>query len=134
MNGAAAHHRTGAPPAAPTTPGAAAAPGAPTDVLQRGLDALAAQRAAMVDGDPARLAAAHADLDAWLAAFARAPVGGVDAVRIRTALDANAAVAQRAAASVQRALAALLPTPAAGTYQADGRTSDRTAARRSMQA
>jgi hypothetical protein len=115
----------------------------PATLLQRGFELLEAQRTALVGGDPDRLAAANAGLDAWLAGLSRAQAGNAgsslaigrsDATRLRDALHANAAVAQRAAAGVQRALAALLPPPPARTYDADGRASDRAAARTSIQA
>lgn len=116
----------------------------PAALLQRGLELLAAQRAAMVGGDPGELAAANAGLDAWLAGLSaqagRPPgsgsrsIGHSDAARMRAALRANAAVAQRAAASTQRALAVLLPPPATRIYEADGRPSDRMPARGSIQA
>ena len=132
MNVGARHHHT------------APAPADPAGLLQRGLELLGAHRAAMVDGDSTRLAAANAGLDAWLAGLSHllsAPVGRdarsigrSDAARMRAALDANAAVAQRAAASVQRALAALLAPPQARTYEADGRPSERAAVRTSLQA
>ncbi|MCL4184885.1 MAG: hypothetical protein KJ011_15710 [Burkholderiaceae bacterium] len=112
--------------------------------LRRGVALLEAQRAAMVGGDPDKLAAANADLDAWLAGLSSAhaarpgstpqSISRSDAATMRAALEANAAVAQRAAASAQRALAVLLPQPAARTYDADGRPSDRASARTSIRA
>jgi len=115
----------------------------PAALLQRGIELLEVQRAAMIGGDPAGLAAANAGLDAWLAQLSPAQAGRFggsrsisrsDAARMHAALHANAAAAQRAAASAQRALAALLPPPPAGTYDADGRPSDRAVARTSVRA
>ncbi len=132
MNVGARHHHT------------APAPADPAGLLQRGLELLGAHRAAMVDGDPIRLATANTGLVAWLAGLSSAlsaqvgsdssSIGRSDAARMRAALEANAAVAQRAAASTQRALAALLAPPQARTYEADGRPSERAAVRTSLQA
>lgn len=99
------------------------------ELLGRGLALLDAQREAMVAGKPDELATVNAALADWIsrsrrpfAAVGYTPGARADAARMLTALRANAAVAQRAAAAAQRGLSALLAS-SDPVYEADGRKS-----------
>lgn len=101
-------------------------------LLRQGLALLDAQRTAMIAGELDELARINAALAEWIARMPRTgadPLPRDEAVRMSGALRANAAVAQRAAASAQRGFTALL-APVDPLYEADGRTAPATSRRR----
>ena len=106
------------------SPAQAAVP--PATVLERGRSLLDAQRQAMLASDLERLGTLNRQLADWFVELGPALAGLASDSTLRTqlhsALQVNAAVAARASADTQRALATLLPA-AVPTYRADGRSS-----------
>ncbi len=99
---------------------------AEADLLGHGAALLDAQRKAMIAGNLDELATVNAALADWIsrsrrsfAAFGHTPGAHAGAARMLTALRANAAVTQRAAAAAQRGLTALLAA-SDPVYEADG--------------
>lgn len=99
-------------------------------LLDAGLELLAAQRDAMLAGDGEQLTRTNARLGEWLASYPRnagrsaGALGGGERGNLARALRENAVLASQAHARATRALGALLPA-ADGVYSADGRTSTR---------
>lgn len=91
-------------------------------LLDAGLELLAAQRDAMLAGDGELLAGANARLGEWIACFPRSAGQGGERGHLARALRENAMLAAQAHARATRALGALIPAPD-GVYSADGRTS-----------